>query len=174
MPDDEKHADEQSATDAATEDATTGTEEATDWKSKFETEREHSRTWEKRAKENKDAAAKLKEVEDADKSEIEKANERAEAAEKRAQEIESAAKVADLAAKKVVIGAKAGLPAEWFDRLKGDDEESITADAEALAKSLNATGTTFDLGQGTRGTGKAASDDPLRDAIAAKVGLTTR
>jgi thioesterase domain-containing protein len=52
----------------------------TDWKAE-------ARKWEERAKANKDAAAKLAEIEAANQTEAEKAAARAEAAEKRAQEL---------------------------------------------------------------------------------------
>lgn len=47
--------------------------EEVDWKAKYEEQREHSRTWEKRAKDNSDAAKKLAEVERQAMSDAEKA-----------------------------------------------------------------------------------------------------
>lgn len=56
----------------------------TDWKAE-------ARKWEQRAKENKTAAERLAEIEEANKSEVEKAAERAKAAEERASKAESEA-----------------------------------------------------------------------------------
>lgn len=47
-----------------------------DLKKELEEWKSHSRTWETRAKENKSAADRIKEIEDANKSELEKAQER--------------------------------------------------------------------------------------------------
>jgi hypothetical protein len=77
-------------------------DDKTDWKTE-------SRKWEARAKENAakakvndGAAQRLKEIEDADKSEAEKATARAEAAEKRAADAEAKALRADVATEKKV------------------------------------------------------------------------
>lgn len=53
-----------------------------DWKAQF-------RKWESLAKKNSEAAKKLQEIEDANKSEVQKALERAEKAEARVKELES-------------------------------------------------------------------------------------
>lgn len=79
-------------------------------------------------KANKEAETlrlKLKEREDADKSESQKLTERAEAAERRAAELEQQS----LRAR---VGAAKGLPPKMWDRLRGDDEDALKADADDL------------------------------------------
>jgi hypothetical protein len=99
-------------------------DENTDWKAE-------SRKWEARAKENaakakvnEGAAQRLKEIEDADKSEAEKAAARAEAAEKRAAEAEAKALRAEVAASK-------GVPVEL---LSGSTKDEMVAAADSLIK----------------------------------------
>jgi len=53
----------------------------TDWQAKYEAMRQHSRDWEKRAKENAAAASELEQLKEQQMSEQEKANARAEKAE---------------------------------------------------------------------------------------------
>jgi hypothetical protein len=72
-------------------------------------------------------AAKLKEIEDANLTEAQKTQQRAEAAEARAAKLER-----DLMRTK--IAAKHGLPDVLADRLMGDDEAAMEADAKVLAK----------------------------------------
>lgn len=56
--------------------------EQTDWQAKYEAMRQHSRDWEKRARENEGAAKELEELKAAQLSDQEKANARAEKAER--------------------------------------------------------------------------------------------
>ena len=102
--------------------AVESTEEGTDWKSQ-------ARKWEQRAKENlaaakanDDAAKRLAEIEEANKSEAEKTAERLAAAEKRAAELEAKALKAEVAAAK-------GVPAAL---LTGSTQEELEAAADAL------------------------------------------
>jgi hypothetical protein len=108
---------------------------------------------EKRAKANADAARKLAEIEDRDKSEQQRANERAEAAEKRAAEAERNALRAQVALAK-------GLPAKLASRLQGDTEAEMVADADELLAELGDLGTkrpaNFD--GGTRKTADGTDD----------------
>ena len=99
-------------------------EKETDWKAE-------ARKWEGRAKEslaaskvNEDAAKRLTEIEEASKTESQKANDRAEAAEKRAAELETRTTRAEVAAVK-------GIPAEL---LSGSTQEELEASADALIK----------------------------------------
>lgn len=94
----------------------------TDWKAE-------SRKWETRAKENltaakanEDAAKRLAEIEEASKSEAERAAERLAAAEKRAADLEAKATRAEVAADK-------GVPANL---LTGSTREELEAAADAL------------------------------------------
>lgn len=86
-----------------------------DWKAK-------SREWERRAKENKAAADKLAEIEEANKTEAQKLAERLAAAEAKAQAAESRALRSDIA-------REGGVPPEL---LQGDTEEAMRASLAAL------------------------------------------
>lgn len=87
----------------------------TDWKSE-------SRKWEARAKENSAAAEELKKLRDAQKSETERANERAQQAEAALSAAENRAMLAEVAAAK-------GVPA---GALQGATREEAEAAADAL------------------------------------------
>ena len=99
-----------------------------DWKAKAEEWKKHSRTWEDRAKANQDAAAKLSELEEQDKTELQKILERAEAAEKERD-------AAVMAAMRLRIATEHSISAADADLfLNGTDEETLTRQAEALAQ----------------------------------------
>jgi hypothetical protein len=89
-----------------------------DWKAE-------ARKWEKRAKENSDAAARLKELEDAQKTEQERLSENLTAAEKRAQE-------AELKAARLEVAAEKGLPQTSVKFLTGTTPEELAESAEEL------------------------------------------
>jgi hypothetical protein len=84
---------------------------------------DHSRTWERRAKDNHDAAQRLPQIEQT----LTETTQRAETAEQR---------VADLEPEnlRLRVALETGLPAELIDRLKGDNEDELKADAESLLK----------------------------------------
>ena len=105
-----------------------GESEDVDWKAKAEEWKKHSRTWEDRAKANQDAAAKLAELEEQDKTELQKTLERAEAAEKERDEAVMAAMRLRIATEHSISAADADL------FLNGTDEETLTRQAEALAQ----------------------------------------
>lgn len=99
-----------------------------DWKAKFEAMRAEMRKQEQRAKENKAAADRLAELEEQDKTELQKALDRAESAEKERDE-------AVLKAMRLSIASAHNISAEDADLfLNGSDEETLTKQAEALAK----------------------------------------
>ena len=106
------------------------------------------------AKANADAATRLKEFEDRDKSEAQKLAERADAAEKRAAEIEGRALRLEVAAEKGLTPAQA-------KRLTGSTREELEADAEELksmfAPSATPSGAALDLG--VRGAPAATGGD---------------
>ncbi|HEX4811692.1 MAG TPA: DUF4355 domain-containing protein [Nonomuraea sp.] len=110
----------EATTETATAEETTETspKAEVDWKAK-------SREWEKRAKANADAAAKLAALEESQKSEAQKLQEAKDAAERRASEAEKA----NL---RYRVAVTKQLPAELVDRLRGDTEEEMSADADAL------------------------------------------
>lgn len=93
-----------------------------DWKAR-------AREWEKRAKVNSDAAAKLAEVEESQKSEAQKIADRAANAERERDE-------ARADGVRYRTAAKFGIDEEHFDLLGGGDEEAITDRAERLSALL--------------------------------------
>ena len=108
-------------------------------KKALDAERREKRAAEKRAAE---LEAKLKEFEDRDKSELERAVERAEAAEKRAAEFETRSL-------RLEVAAEQGLTPAQAKRLVGETREELEADAKELL-------TTF----------KPAADDAHEDVSA--------
>jgi hypothetical protein len=111
-------------------------------------------------KERDDLAAKVREREDAEKSEIEKATSRADAAESRIKALEHEQL-------QVRVATEAGIAHLWR-RLLGSNEAELKADADELKKSLpeGSAGPGPDLGAGPRptapATGSAAFSDRLR------------
>lgn len=91
----------------------------TDWKAE-------ARKWEARAKENNQAAKRLAELEESQKTEIQRATERAEAAERAL-----AAKEAE--ALRLTVAARHGIGADNLDLLYGDDEAELEARAKKIA-----------------------------------------
>lgn len=87
----------------------------TDWKAE-------ARKWEQRAKENTEAAKKLAALEEANKTELQKAQERI-------KELEQRSTQAERAALRTRIAAETGVPVEV---LHGDDEDSIKASAQKV------------------------------------------
>ncbi|TMZ70761.1 hypothetical protein EMG21_27795 [Klebsiella pneumoniae] len=96
--------------------------EGIDWKAK-------SREWEKRAKANQAAAKKLEEIEDAKKSEIERATSKQQRAEKERDE-------AVQKLRRYEVATASGLPLSVAHRLQGTTLEELEADAKELAKLL--------------------------------------
>ncbi len=90
-----------------------------DWKAE-------SRKWEARAKENQAAATKLAEMDEAAKTELQKANDAKAAAESERDALRKEKQVTKWAAD---IAKKAGLPA---DALRGSTEEELQAHADQL------------------------------------------
>ena len=107
----------------------TGAADTTDWKAKYEEALKHSREWEKRAKANKNAARTLDDAQSAAKTAEERlaeATKRADDAETQLAAFKRDRELADLKSK---VAKEAGVPA---DLLKGADEETLKASAEAL------------------------------------------
>jgi hypothetical protein len=133
--------------------------QAVDWEARFKESQEHSRKWEERSKANKDAADRLSALEEAGKTEAQKAAARAELAEKA-----SVADRAELARLKAAV--KHGLSEEDLDLLgtHGTADE-IAARAEKLAKRLKAVDAvkakSKDFGGGDRGTDVAGKSGQL-------------
>lgn len=90
----------------------------TDWKAE-------ARKWQDRAKENKTAADRLAELEEANKTAEQRANERLEAAERRAAELEAKAAVAE-------ASAETGVPADLLTGPASNSKEDLAAYAVKL------------------------------------------
>lgn len=112
-------------------------------------EREARKAAEKTAAELK---AKLDEIEQANLSDLEKAQQAATAAQERLAEIESKALRQKVAIEK-------GVPAKWVDRLRGSTEEELAADADLILADIQQSPTTPkpDLSQGSQGTPQPAT-----------------
>lgn len=113
-----------------------------DFKAEAEKWKALSRKHEAQAKANAEAAKKLSEMDDATKSEVERAIARAEAAEKKASEAESKALRLEVAAAK-------GLSPSQARRLVGSTAEELEADADELLESFKPadTASTSDTGK---------------------------
>jgi hypothetical protein len=97
-------------------------------------------------KANKEAETlrlELKKRDDADKSESQKLTERAEAAERRASELERQTMRAR-------VGSAKGLPPKMWDRLVGDDEDALKADADELLAEMKPNGSRPSLDGGAK------------------------
>ena len=131
-------------------------------KKALQAEREARKTAERTAAEY---AAKLKEIEDASLSELERTKKMAE---------ESAAELARLRSENVrnKVAIDKGVPADLIEFLTGDTEGDIAAKADLLMARLNAPGTPKpDPSQGAKGDGTALNGDPLLDTLKNKLGL---
>jgi len=91
---------------------------------------EVKRALNKANKEAEKLRLQLKDYEDRDKSELQKLTERSEAAERKAEE-------ATRDAMRARVGADKGLPRKFWDRLKGDDEKEMAADADDLLSEIS-------------------------------------
>ena len=123
-----------------------------------------SRKWEQRAKENKEAASRLAELEDASKTDAEKladATKRAEDAESRLAEYEREAERAGIVAE---VAAEKGVDAEWLGRMTGDTREAIEANADFIAAKLGAAHIYPDVTDNGGGKGSPVTREQI-DAI---------
>lgn len=119
---------ETTTTETTTETATASWDEAFKGEdpAKVRKALDHAREWEKRAKENAKAAERLKELEDAQKSDAEKTAERL-------RETEARALAAERDALRFKVAAKFQIGDEDADLfLTGSDEETLTKQAERL------------------------------------------
>lgn len=112
----------------------------------------------------RDAAAKLKQIEDADKTELEKAQNRIAELESSNAALTNESASKDLTILKLNTGIEEGLPKNLIARLQGTDEETFKADAASLRELVPAdTSSPFpkaDPSQGAKGsTGKSSNAD---------------
>lgn len=101
--------------------------EGTDWKAE-------ARKWESRAKENSDAAARLKEIEDAQKTEQERLAEQLQEARSTGATSQSELARLRAALAKAPAGMDPATVLTWSERLRGDTPEELEKDAEELFK----------------------------------------
>lgn len=118
-------------------------------------------------KQTADLQARLDALEAEKLTDLQKAQKLAADAEAARAELETKLKAKDLDVLKHKIGAELKLPAEIIDRLQGDDEESIRADAEALTKFVSASPQSNfpkpdpSLGAGSGGGGSLTADHAM-------------
>lgn len=108
-----------------------------------------------------DLKARLDEIEQANLSDIEKAQAAAKAATDRLAEIEATSLRQKVAIEK-------GVPAKWVDRLRGTTEEELSADADLILADVQQSPTTPkpDLSQGSQGsTATSSTADQFASAI---------
>jgi hypothetical protein len=121
----------------------------TDWKAE-------ARKWEARAKENKSKADKLDEIEEASKSALEKAQERAQKAENRVKEFEAEAQRKQWLDE---VAKETGLPAGV---LRGNTREEIEVHAQSLKPYFEKTSAPIvrsdDMKSNTQKVGKTKAD----------------
>jgi hypothetical protein len=125
----------------------------------LETERAKRKSAERELRELRPLAAKAAELEERDKTEMQRAIDRAEAAEKRAAALETDAL-------RTRIGRDAGLPPEFASRLQGSTEEELAADAADLVKHLAPAGqpiTTKPLASLSLGATTPDDQEPVDD-----------
>lgn len=124
-------------------------------------ERKRANEAEKQARE---AQARIKELEERDASDLEKATRRIKELEERNASLESGIAERDRTILKLNTGIDEGLPKNLIARLQGDDEDSIRADAKSLRELVpDTTPSPFpkaDPSQGSQtGAGKTSNAD---------------
>lgn len=149
------------ASGSAQEDANAETaDDSTDWEAKYREAVSHSRTWEKRAKENSAAAAELEKLKAEKLTETERATARAEKAEKELAALKHGTEVTNW---KVAAAKETGVP---VDLLRGDTEEDINAHANALKSFLETASKPKAANvSNPTGTPKSAGYDPNRQLL---------
>ena len=118
----------------------------------------------------KEANAKLKAAEDADKTDLEKANAEIERLKGENATLTADASTKDLTILKLNTGISEGLPANLIARLQGTDEASFKADAASLLELVPDTSQSLfpkaDPSQGPKGeTGKTTTGQQFADAV---------
>lgn len=125
-------------------------EDKTDWKAE-------ARKWEARAKQNSDAAKRLGDIEEASKSELQKAIDRAAAA-------EAALASAQAESLRLTVAARHGISGDNLDLLVGSTEDELEVKAKKIASLITDSGKTdpfpkADPSQGGHGTGAPSTAD---------------
>jgi hypothetical protein len=142
---------ETESTESTTEPTTTA-QDGKDWKAEAEKWQKLSRENEARAKANVSAVKRLAALEESQKTETQKIQDRAAAA-------EAAAAQAQKDLVRYRVAAAKSLPPELVERLRGDTEEEMLADADSLLKLIKPKAELRpDPSQGARGTGSGSPD----------------
>lgn len=102
-----------------------------DWQAKYNDAIRHSREWEKRAKDNKNAAEELEKLKEASMTEQEKAAKHVKELEDKVASYETAKQQADW---KAQVSAETGVPA---DVIEGDSLEAMQSHAKRIHELLN-------------------------------------
>jgi hypothetical protein len=149
-----KAAADKAAADAAALDAAKSTDDdankVTDWEAEATKWKQYSRKHEDEAKSLRPAAARLAEIEEQNKTELQKAADRAAAAETKLAETEARVTRAEVASEK-------GIPANL---LSGTTREELEASADALIAFRGEQKKLPDMGGGDRGTDVGADKKP--------------
>lgn len=133
-------------------------EDSTDWKSE-------ARKWEARAKANSTAAEKLQALEDEQKSELEKAQEKANQALKDAED-------AKREAARFHIAATHKISDDYFDLLTGGTEDELTAQAEKISTLITSTTNTASFIPGSAEQDAVAlNGDGIENALKNALGI---
>lgn len=133
--------------------ATEPQEDKTDWKAE-------ARKWESRAKENSSAKARLDELEQASKTELQKAQERAEAAEKDRDSLRAEAL-------RMTVAARHGISGDNLEFLVGSTEEELEAKATKLASLItDSKPDPFPKADPSQGAGSGKSKSTTADLFA--------
>lgn len=129
-----------------------GDGKTTDWEAEARKWKAMSRKHEAEAKKNSDAAAKLADAENADKTEVQRATDKAAAAEARAT-------AAETRAARLEVAADKGLSPKLAARLVGGTKEELEADADELLAQLKPGGSGSGNGSGGDGKGPGGTPD---------------
>lgn len=160
--------------DTATAETDQQADKAVDWQAEAEKWKALARKHEQREKENAEKAKEYDTFKASQMSELEKAQAEAADLKARLEEMTASQRAAELSAIKARVGLEKKLPPALIDRLQGEDEKSIAADADNLLASIPSDSPTrVDIGQGDRGTNTAAVSNPLEAALRGKLGITT-
>lgn len=140
----------------------------TDWKARYEAEKEAAKKWEKRAKENHDKAKRFDELEESQKSELQKLADAQQTAEARADK-------AERHLMRLQVALDKGLTAVQAKRLVGDTPEELAADADEILESFRPSGDKQETTDQLRGpketlrSGARPNDEPepdMREVVA--------
>lgn len=139
------------------------TTQETDWKAKYESMREHSRGWEKKAKANQSAADELEKLKADSQTEQQKAMARAERAEAELKKLKDEAERARMVAE---VSSSQGVPADLVAMLNGSDAEELAEQIDRIKRVLLAAPTRTD-----DGGGRTVAKKTIEDRFAENLGI---